>query len=770
MSINVMARCLAIAASLCVATASFRASAQDAVTANNDSVGLGEVIVHAQRIEQPLQDVPVAVTPVSGPQLQAQALHDLPQLGLAVPSLETTTDNAFTLRGIGSQIFSANVDSSVGVTVDDISLGVPIFMSNAAFLDIDQVEVLTGPQGLLFGRNASAGLLNIITQKPQIGKLGGNGTLEYDDRDTAPGGHFGLVATAVLNLPTSANSALRLNALESDQDPVAKNVINISPDAQDNQQRLMGKAKWLWTPSNATSFYAIGDYSRERGAGGIWDSTWRVAPAGSNGAADAAADGAVPGPHNFLRGVNGRDFRSVDTYGTTLTFTQQLSDALTLSDIFGWRHYTLSYNLDSDSSSRSDLDVNGGDESYNQYSDELRLAFKGNRIDGQGGLYFFKYNLDGLQQFDGTAGSPFEHVLYGQSGYQLHGRSLAAYGQVNIHVSSALLFIVGARVTNDQLSVHAAADDYGCLAKPFGPNGPCLPFVNIFGPQGQNYSDSRGHTNVSFKVGPQYNFTPDAMVYATVSTGYKGPAMLTTLATLTEDPYLKPETVTDYELGIKSLFFERRLRIDLAGFLEKFRDFQVQAFNAAGIGTLTNANGVQSSGVEINTSFKALRQLTFNYNATIEDSHFTDFAGDPCYTNQPASTCPNGTYFQGAGIKTPTSATYTGTLDGVYSIPIGEGHFDIEANWYHRSSVNFTTSAAPFAELGPIDIFGANLTYMPNEHLTLSLFCKNCSNDIYPTYIGAFPIDAALHHAVSTTQEWGFNSVRTLGVLVGYRY
>ncbi|HWU01309.1 MAG TPA: TonB-dependent receptor, partial [Novosphingobium sp.] len=120
-SIRAGASAVALAGAIAVA-----AGAHAQSTPQNDDRGIQEIIVRAQRVEQSLQKVPVAVTPVSARELENKRLHDLPQLTLAVPSLGVTTDNAFTLRGVGSQIFSANVDSSVGVMVDDVSLGVPV--------------------------------------------------------------------------------------------------------------------------------------------------------------------------------------------------------------------------------------------------------------------------------------------------------------------------------------------------------------------------------------------------------------------------------------------------------------------------------------------------------------------------------------------------------------------------------------------------------------------------------------------------------------------
>lgn len=733
--------------------------------------GVGDIIVTAQRVEQRLQDVPVAVTPVTARQLEEQRLHDLPQLTLAVPSLEVTTDNAFTLRGVGSQIFTENVDSSVGVTVDDVSLGVPVFMSNAAFMDIAQVEALTGPQGLLFGRNSSAGLLNIITNRPRLNSVNGLVSLEYDDRDAAPGGHLGLVATGVLNLPTSSKSALRLNVLESVQDPVTKAVVNTSPNAQFKQARLQLKAKWLWQPTDALTVYVIGDYSRERGLGGIWDDTWRSAPAGGNTARNTAAEGVTPGPENLYHGVSGADFRSVDTGGASINVAYKLSSALTLSDIFAWRSYHLDFNLDSDiTSSPLGLDVNGRTSDYTQFSNELRLAFATTPINGQVGLYSFWSNDTSDTTLNGQLNTPIPQFIYGTNSYKTRNRSLALYGQVTGHVTQNFQLIAGARVTNDQIFVKALADNFPQTLQvtPFGTLP--IPLVLAYGPTNQDYTETRHHTNVSYKIGAQYNVQRDVMFYATYSTGYKGPAFSTSLAYVGQDPYIRPETVDDLEAGMKAVLFDRKLRLNISAFTQKFKDLQSQSFTPGGVSILGNAEGARSRGVELNSTLRPIPALTLNYNATLLDSHYTKYSTDPCYTGQPAATCPNGTFFEGAGINLPTAAHFTGTLEAVYDVPVSESsHVSLSGNWYHRSSTNFSTAAPQFLELHGIDVFGANLAFRSSKGYEISIFCKNCTNKLYPNFIGQYPGDAALG-VVSTFNRWGYNSVRNIGAAVTYRF
>jgi iron complex outermembrane recepter protein len=743
------------------------AFAQDAASDEFDG---DEIIVRAQRVEQSLQDVPVAVTPVTAQELENKRLADLPQLALAVPSLSIGNDNTFNLRGIGSQIFSANVDSSVGVAVDEVSLGVPIFMSNAAFVDMEQVEVLTGPQGLLFGRNASAGLLNIVTKRPEIGEFGGSVNLEYHMR-TTPGTSNGYIATGVLNVPTGGNSALRLNVLQLDQDPVGYLVRNLNPANNPNQRRLMGKAKWL-VESDSVDLYVIADYSKERGIAGIWDDSWRatginaagVPNSGGEALSFARFDGLTPGPENLRRAAGAIGKRDVDTYGVTLNVSFPLTDELSLNNIFAWRAYDLDYNLESDLSTAPGLDRNAGLQDYDQFSNELRLAYKGDRIDGQAGLYYFSFQNDGLTEFQGLGprallAPPQALFVNTRNTFNLTSRSLAAYGLLNFHVTDALTLTAGGRVTNDKVGVQAQTTNSGIP--------PVLGAV-------ASWAQTNKHTNFSYRLGAQYDVNDNVMLYASWSTGYKGPAQKLSLPVAGADPYLRPETVDALEAGLKGHFFDRALRLNLAFFHSNFNDFQVSAFDAAGFNTLTNADKVRTTGVEINSTLKLGPSFRINYNATIQDSKFINFPGLPCFTNQNVTpgfvgTCPGNRFFNGAGIKTANSASYAGTVEGVYSTQIGSGELELSANWYHRGKYNFLANANPNTALGAIDIFGANLAYRMENGISVSVFCKNCTNKIVPSFVSPYNPDSGAGFT-SIQNRWGFNSVRTIGASVGFKF
>lgn len=722
------------------------AAAQDAAARG---ATVNEVVVTAQRLEQNLQQVPVAVTAVGGEELRSRKLNDLNQIQLVAPSFQTTTDNAFSLRGVGSNIFLPTVDSSVGVMVDDVSLGVPLFQSNGVFNDIARIEVLRGPQGLLFGRNASAGLLSVVTNRPRLRETSGALGLEYANRDTADGGDFGAIVRGTLNLPVSENSALRINVLGSHQDPIAKAIVTAPAGSRidQTQKRVAGRVKYLWEPSDATSLYAVADYSRERGVGGIWDRTLRTLGAGTYTAA-LNRIGATPGPENLRYGIDSPsgNFRSVDTYGVSLSLSHELSPELTVSSITAWRRYDLQLNLDTDYSTNNLFNTNRNGSNNRQFTEELRLAFDFERIDGQVGLYYFGSVNNGHTQLFANFGSGIPNFFGGDFDSRNTVDSVAAFGQVNVHVTDALTLIAGARLTRDKVKVRIA-QDFGTYVNPPG----------LYGPRG-NFRFAESHTDLSYKFGGQYQFTPDVMGYLTYATGYKGPAYPQNLGSTAFDPYIAPETVKAVEGGLRSTVLDGRLRLNIAGFYNKYSDFQTQTYDpVAALFRLANAGGVRSQGVEIDAVARPTEFLTINFGASLIDTEFTDFV-TTCYPGQTvAQGCVAG-QFQAKGLAPTNAPKFTSTLQALYDIPVGADTLTLEGNWFHRSGVNFSPNGDPGTKLGDVDIFGASVTYQFNDRYRLSVFCKNCANKHVPTFLSHVTADA-----LAILQSWNFNSVRTIG-------
>jgi iron complex outermembrane receptor protein len=740
------------------------ALAQQAPAAANDATEVGEIIVTAQRRSESLQRVPVSVTAVTAETLTSRNINDLNQVAIAAPSLQIGTTGAFSIRGVGTLALASSVDSSVAIAIDEVNLGRPNLSINL-FNDVARVEVLNGPQGLLFGRNASAGLLNIVTRRPEMNDFSGRVYAEQDYRDTLPGGKWGTIVRGTVNIPLAPIAALRLNAIYSDQDPIGT-VTRSTPsaDVAEYQRRAGGKAKLLIEPTPDLSLYFIADYSSQTGVGGIYDRTYRSFGPGSLTGIFAGLDGVKAGPKNFEYGASAPANQKLRGGGVSSNITYHLSDSLSISNVTAYRSYRVANGADLDFTSFDGVDNNNRSGRYDQFSNELRVTYSGNTfIDGQAGLYYFAsriHEIDSVSAGAFGAAGPFDsfnNPLFGLDiNSKVKGDSYAAFGQFNIHPTDKLTLIAGGRFTRDEISIDLIQN--------------LKPYPIPLGVPNYATKQSAENDDFSWKFGAQYEITPDVMVYATHSKGYKGPAFNDTVSSVGQQLAIGPETVHNTEIGIKSVLLDRRLRLNVTAFNQEFKDFQVQGFDPNTTTYFTNnAASVTSRGVEIFAEARPVGGLTLTAAVTVLDSKFGSYKNDKCYPSQPVCN-PDGTT-DSSGNRTPSSARFTSSLGANYEHPITDDVTLIVAgDWYHRSSLNFTSNGNPLTELGAIDVFGFSVGAKFKDNLRITAFCKNCTDEVFPVFIGGEALDGTLLGVNSTANTWGYNSVRTLGVSLSYDF
>lgn len=751
-----------------------------------------EIVVTAQRRSESLQRVPVSVTAISQEAIQSQNLNDLTQISRAAPSLQVGTDNSFAVRGVGTLAFAGTIDSSVALAIDDVNLGRPL-LNSPMLNDIARVEVLNGPQGLLFGKNASAGLLSIVTTRPQIGEYSSSTNIEAATRST-PGSDRNapsVILREAVNIPVSANSALRLSALYSYQEPGTTYVG--TPDAGTrhdlNARSYSLKAKYLANLTDKLSLYLIGDYNENHGIAGIFDNSYRQLDATSVNTGPLAADGITAGTETLSFGGDADQFRDIKTGGAQSQVSYLFDSGVEISNIFAWRFYTQDQAVDGDYTSSNGLNVNATQGRYDQFSNELRVALPaGNRLSGQAGLYWFKSKLDTSRQLGGNsyltetaaAGSPYcvgpnvaascARTNVSQIGsdrdYVLDTESYAAFGQLTYDVTSALKLIAGGRVTHDKIEMDLSQNQLNY-------------FQTLSGPRGTFAADYE-NTDFSWKLGGQYQATRDIMFYGFYGRGYKGPGFNDSFPSATADVVVREETSKTAEIGIKSSFLDRRLIFNLSAFHTKFNNFQVQSFEPT-LATfiVQNAAKVTSKGLEAQIIAAPVNGLTINGSASLLSSKFDDFAGAQCYPTQTTKGCSaTVSTFDASGMTLPAAPKFTSTVQMQYEVQTdGDIRPFVQGNWYHRSSINYVINQAPGAGIGAIDIFGASVGAKIANGMRVSVFCKNCTNKINPTAIGIDSGDTnarsprgAATPKLSYTQQWGLDSVRTIGLNLGFDF
>lgn len=760
-------------------------------------VAAGDIVVTAQRRSESLQKVPVSLTAVTAEALETRHINDLTEVSRAAPSLQVGSDNTFAVRGVGTLAFAGTIDSSVALALDEVNLGRP-FLGGALFNDLERVEVLNGPQGLLFGKNASAGLLNIVTRRPKIGVWEGFVETEYVSRDTPASDKsaWGVVARGAVNIPVSTNAALRLNASYSNQQAGMTYVGTPRPGVRNDHdlESYSIKAKLLFEPTDALSVYLIADYSENHGIAGLYARSYYVVSPGSTNLAALAADGITPGENNFEFGGEGGYWRDLKTGGAQAKIAYELPSGIEISNLFAWRFYHINQQFDIDNLSRDGASRNYTDGRYDQYTNELRVALpSGNRLSGQVGFYYFKSTLDQLNQIDGgnyvpgfvARNFPFcvgatavpgafpptcsvSNVAFlgRDNDYVLGTQSYAGFGQLTFDLTDRLKLIAGGRLTHDDISIHLV-------------QGQRRYFQNLGGPTAtieREYSN----TDFSWKLGAQFQATPDLMVYGFYGRGYKGPGFNDIAPVTTASLVVRAEKSNTAEIGIKSSFFDRRLTVNLAAFHTKFDDFQVQSFDTI-IRTfqVQNAAKVTTKGVEATIYAAPVEGLTINASASLLSSKFDSFLGAQCYPTQATMGCSaTVNTFDAAGLDLPNSPHFTSSVQAMYEFPTaGDVKPFIEGNWYHRSSTKANIPDTPGALIPTADIFGASIGVNIRDRIRLSAFCKNCTNVHSPTTVGTDPGDASARNSsgqpipmLTLTRTYGLEAFRTIGASVSLKF
>jgi len=578
---------------------------------------LEEIVVTAQKRAQSLQDVPLSVAAVTGEALEARNITEVSQLQTTTPNFAFQGSNnprgaGITIRGIGTSNFSSAIEGSVGIVVD----GVPIGRQGAGFtdfFDIARVEVLRGPQGTLFGKNASAGVLNIVTRDPgQSREIRAQATLGEDAER---------VFRASVAGPLTSTLAGRVSAYSTSRDGYITNVAN---GRKLNERDEWGaRAKLVWTPSEDLKVRVGADYSSRDAACCIWTTR----SYGSNAALrnQQAAVGIIAGPDNRQVNLNGQVFVDQEVYGGSVQVDYSLPGGLTLTSISAARRWLAVDNNDADQTTLSLLDVNNGDSDQKQITQEVRLA---SPSDGQvqwvAGLFLFDQDYDLQNAQRGTFGQalPAGVQLSRQINVANQTRNYAAFGDVTLNLTDAFSVFGGLRYTDETLKTHFVR-----IAQPG-----TLPLGAAV-----DQRLRREDTAWTWRLGAQYKPFEAVMFYGFAARGFKGGgfnALQDSAALRT----IEPEIPMAYELGLKSELFERRLRLNVALFQTTFDDFQTQAITVSPTGTLSfdvvNAGKLRTRGLEADLTARPMAGVTIDGGAAWTDAEYASFDNAPCYAGQ----------------------------------------------------------------------------------------------------------------------------------------
>ncbi len=638
-----------------------------------------EIIVTATRREARLQDVPISVTAVSGEALAKSGLKEVSDIQYLAPNVTFSATNpvsnggGYQIRGVGTQTYDSGVEQTVGLVIDGVVIGLARDPGSTGFADIERIEILRGPQGTLFGKNSSAGVIQVITKKPQLDVPSMSLNLKYGERNER-------VVQASANMPLGDTVALRVSGYSNAQDGAIPYVLNESRAVGDRKNNGI-RGRLLWEPADNLSFLLTGEYQtafardgaiiQSLGSSALYNSQFAAFPV-------------KPGPDVYLSYMDGDWTADTSLYAGSLEVNLGLGDH-TLTSITAYRHLETLQLSDIDASPANVFNNSDGGVDSNQFTQELRLTSPGGeRLEYVLGLYYYRTENAGYAtqygNYYGLFGMPVV-VGGGRRDASNQVRSLAAFGNATFALTDEIKLIGGMRYTNDR--------NHGTLVVtplPF----PAVPLGTL-----PDYDGTVKADNLSGKVGIQIEPSRDVMFYATYSTGFKGPAIDGTGGVIRE---VKPETVKSWEIGAKTSFLDGKGTFNLALYWSNFRDFQAQTFDTTVTPPafyLSNAGMLRARGVEVETSFRVTPALRLSASGAYNDATFRDYDG-VCYPGQPISpVVGEGCYVAPGttttvanyrGYRLPNAPKWSYVLRANYEQPVGDDfEIDASANWAWRS-------------------------------------------------------------------------------------
>lgn len=734
-----------------------------------ENASSGDIIVTARRKEERLQDVPVAITALTGENLENYKITTVGDIASFVPSMvvgrQVTGGSAsIFLRGVGSSSLSAGFDQSVSFNIDGLAMSRGREIAFAQY-DVASVEVLKGPQALYFGRNTTGGLISIRTNNPGD-ELEVKGKVGYGFEAHEK------YAEAVVSGPISdtfgARLALRWNdargSLLNTGGPATDPATNLARAPQskyrDPSETLSGRLTLQYEPTDQIRISLKGGYTHyeDDGAGNLYErkcGAGRTTPFPTSGfanpfadcKADGRSDHSASNPafvENFRYSRNGKTFTDLDSYFAVLSMDFE-TGVLDISSISGWAKFKqIDYN-DFVGSVRN-VAVSQFAE-FEQFSQELRLAsdFDG-PINVTTGMYFsssdFVFNTDSHNINFGFDPVRRTWVSFSRdNGFD--AKSFSVFGQMSWKLLPQLELSGGGRLSFDNRESFQQSRPTAATA------------ANGAFPQNRRFEDNFDDTDFSPEVTLSWKPSDDATIYAAYKRGYKSGGFnlsqtITAGATLRAGQF-KSETAEGFELGAHAALLDRQLRLNAAIYDFDYDDLQVQFYEPVTAGqVVSNAGTLNTKGFEVDFNFepRSLDGLSFRGAYAYNKAKYKNFIGQ-CYGGQtPAQGCnllPNaaGTVFNGqlySGRIAPKAPKHSWKLGGTYETDFGGLKGGISLDVAHTSKYNYSDALIPEAvQKGFTRLDGSITLGSSEDSWKLSLIGRNLTNEFIVTSANEFP-------------------------------
>ncbi|WP_035651875.1 TonB-dependent receptor [Flavobacterium sp. ASV13] len=719
----------------------------------NEENALVEVVVSSRRRIEKVQDVPIAISVITGKQAEQTGAFNVNRIKELVPSVQLYSSNprntGINIRSLGSPFGLTNdgIDPGVGFYVDGVYYARPA-ATTLDFIDVEQIEVLRGPQGSLFGKNTTSGAFNITTRKPSF-STGADFEVSY-------GNYNFLQAKASVTGALGKKVAGRISFSGTQRDGLIDNVATGRPTNTLNNQGVRGQL--LWTPSVNTNIILAADITTQR-PDGYAQVVAGVAP--TQRAAYRQFDAIIKDLNYQLPSLNAFDRKidqdtpwrsNQDMGGISLNIDTKVGPG-TLTSTTAWRFWNWDPSNDRDFTGLQVLAKSQNPTRQTQITQEVRYAGQlTSKVSGVAGVFF----IDQTSQTDGTEESGNAQWRFAQSstsplwktpglfeGYgiktdaRIRASSAAVFGQIDWAITERLHVLPGLRYNFDKKDAHYSRLTYGGLQT----NDPALIALKKSVYSDQAFDSSTDNTDFSGNLTLTYKVTDKINAYATYAKSYK-PVGVNVAGLPTDskgNPLLdlaviKPEKVNHYEVGVKTSPFKNSI-FNLTFFNTDIKDFQTNV-QAAELGVnrgyLANADKVRVRGAELDASFVFSSHLTVNAAATYTDGKYVKFTNAPLpleETGAPVS------FKDVSGTDLPGASRWAGSLGGELSDNAtffgNRGKIFVALDSYARSEFSSSPSASKYLVVPGYAIFNARLGFRASQGLSVHFWGRNLLNKDY---------------------------------------
>ena len=696
------------AASVAVIHAPLTASAQD--SQGSGGLELQEIVVTAQKRAESVDKVPITISAFSAEALASQGATDTSALAASVPGLQMNRSfRAATpfIRGVGNPAGALGDEGAVAFYVDGVyqtNLIAELF----AFNNIERIEVLKGPQGTLFGRNALGGVIQVVTRDPgdtpQFDVSAG-----YSDYSTTRGSLY-----AAGKVATGLNADIAVVAHDQ-RDGWGTNLITGNEVYKSND--LAARSKWVWAPAESTKFTFSAQYDHNRD----YSTSFHLVGAGISGPGSNS-------PGNWNVQLPTDPIADVTTKGGSLKYEQGIG-GLRLMNTLAYNRLTFRQlsDLDAQPANVVTLDLNGYDRAWN---DELQLMSAADSDISWVIGVFYLFDKTGYDRPIGWKQSGAGN--FNRFGYE-STKAYAGYAQVTVPVLANAW--PGTHVTG---GVRYSSETRG------------LVFTQVPTPPTYPVDTEADFSNTNYRVAVDHQFSDDRMVYVSYATGFKSGLYNTNAPT---DPPVRPETVRAAEAGVKTKWRERRLSLDASVFHYQFDDIQLRkpTGSSAGTTSLLNAAQGRSQGLDVSLQAIASERVSIQAGFELLSTKYTRFPNYSFNWPTPATCTPA----PGASVGTPTggntscfgdatgkdliqSPHFTGNLGAQYMMPTALGSLQLNVLYSYTS--RFAWEADNRLQNPAYSLVTAGAKWSSeSDRWDVSLWGKNLTNAHYYFNEGSLP-------------------------------